>query len=93
MYITQKNVSSKSADVQVKVKVENKELTPQNVVLENTIYDYSGKLCLKKAQNIVVLPQGEQCFEQAFQMKKPHLWHGRKDPYLYKVVTRVKRGQ
>lgn len=92
VYITQKNVSSKSADVQVKVKVENKELTPQNVVLENTIYDYSGKLCLKKAQNIVVLPQGEQCFEQAFQMKKPHLWHGRKDPYLYKVVTRVKRG-
>ncbi len=91
VYITQKDVSPQSARVNVRVKLENKELQPQKVLLENTIYDYSGKICLKKAQEIVVLPQGNQSFEQAFLLKKPHLWQGRKDPYLYKVVTRLKR--
>lgn len=92
VYITQKNVSPKSADVKVKVKLENKHKTPQQVVLENTIYDREGKLCLKKSEPVTVTPQSVQSFETDFVVRKPHLWHGRKDPYLYKVVTRVKSG-
>ena len=92
VYITQKNVSPKSADVKVKVKLENKHKTPQQVVLENAIYDGAGKLCLKKSANITVTPQSVQSFETDFVVRKPHLWHGRKDPYLYKVVTQVKAG-
>ena len=36
-------------------------------------------------------PQGTQEFRQQFRIKRPHLWQGRPDPYLYKVVTRLKR--
>lgn len=93
VYITQKNVSPKSADVKVKVKLENKYKTPQQVVLENAIYDRDGKLRLKKSENVTVTPQGVQSFETDFVVRNPHLWQGRKDPYLYKVVTRVKSGE
>lgn len=93
VYITQKNVSPRKADVQVKVKLENRELTPKVVSLQNAIYDRNGKLCLKKTQQVTVLPQGKQSFYAAFELKNPHLWQGRKDPYLYKMVTTLKDGQ
>lgn len=92
VYITQKNVSPKSADVKVKVKLENKNAAPQQVVLENAIYDRNGKLCQKESREITVTPQGTQSFETDFVIRKPNLWQGRKDPYLYKVVTQVKAG-
>lgn len=91
VYITQKNVSSKSADVNVKVKIENKKGGKQKVILENTIYDANGKQVMQKQNNITLEPTGEQIFNQSFTMKNPRLWNGRPDPYLYKVVTRIKQ--
>lgn len=43
VYITQKNVSKKSAEVTVKVKVSNMTLSPAPLVLENAIYDGWGR--------------------------------------------------
>lgn len=37
VYITQRNVSKRSADITVKVKLDNGSLTPADLVLENTI--------------------------------------------------------
>ena len=93
VYITQENVSRRKADVKVKVKLENKELAPQTVTLQNAVYDRQGKLCLKNTRQVTVLPQGKQSFTAGFEMKNPHLWQGRKDPYLYKVVTTVLEGR
>lgn len=93
VYITQKNVSSKSADVHVKVKLENKYTSSRDVVIENTIYDCAGRLCMKKSLPVTLTPSGMQSFETTFKIHKPHLWQGREDPYLYKVVTLVKDGQ
>lgn len=93
VYITQKNVSSQSADVNVKVKLENKYTSSQEVVLENAIYDREGRLCMKKELPLTVTPQGIQCFETVFRIRKPHLWQGRENPYLYKVVTRLKNDE
>lgn len=93
VYITQKNVSSKSADVNVKVKLENKYTSSRDVVIENTIYDRAGRLCMKKSLPVTLTPSGMQSFETTFKIHKPHLWQGRENPYLYKVVTLVKDGQ
>ncbi len=93
VYITQENVSRRKADVKVKVKLENKELAPQTVTVQNAVYDRQGKLCLKNTRQVTVLPQGKQSFTAGFEMKNPHLWQGRKDPYLYKVVTTVLEGR
>lgn len=94
VYITQKNVSKKQADVKVKVKLDNGTLQPAPVTLQNTIYDQDGKQVATNSQSFELTAQGEQVCESSFTIKKPILWQGRENPYLYKVVSRlIKDGQ
>ncbi|WP_293712342.1 glycoside hydrolase family 2 TIM barrel-domain containing protein [uncultured Parabacteroides sp.] len=94
VYITQKNVSKKQADVKVKVKLDNGTLQPVPVTLQNTIYDQEGKQIATNSQSFDLTAQGEQAYESSFTIKKPTLWQGRENPYLYKVVSRlIKDGQ
>ena len=94
VYVTQKNVSKKSAEVSVKVKVDNASLLPASLELENTIYDMNGKQIKKHRQTFELTPQGVQAYTSTFKLSNPHLWQGREDPYLYKVVSRlIQNGQ
>lgn len=94
VYITQKNVSKKQADVKVKVKLDNGTLQPAPVTLQNTIYDQEGKQIATNSRSVDLSAQGEQTYESSFTIKKPTLWQGRENPYLYKVVSRlIKDGQ
>ena len=92
VYITQRNVSGKSADVRVKVKLDNATLQPMPVTLENTIYTREGKKVGSHSQSFDLTPQGTQTYYADFTVKNPRLWQGRKDPYLYKVVSRLMQG-
>jgi len=92
IYITQENVTKKSADVKVKVKIENKNAETQPIKLVTTIYEMDGKIKAQHEQLVSISPQGRQIFEQNFQIKNPHLWQGLDDPYLYKTVTRLMSG-
>ena len=89
VYITQKNVSKKQADVKVKVKLDNGTLQPAPVTLQNTIYDQEGKQVATHSQSFELSAQGEQAYESSFTIKKPTLWQGRENPYLYKGVSRL----
>ncbi|WP_294479706.1 glycoside hydrolase family 2 protein [uncultured Bacteroides sp.] len=89
VYITQKNVTKKSADVRVKVKLDNATLHPVPLSLENTIYTQEGKKVAIDKQDIRLSPQGTKTYLADFTIKNPHLWQGREDPYLYKVVSRL----
>lgn len=92
IYIRQKNVSSKSAEIDVEVKIENTLHTTKKVSLQTDVFDMKGKLIKTNKKSITVFPQGRQTFNQAFSITNPHLWQGRTDPYLYKVVTSVVDG-
>lgn len=90
VYITQQDVSAKSAGVKVKVKLENKsETAAAKLTLSTTIYDVAGKTVKQREEKILVSRQGEQIFNQQLSLLEPHLWNGIKDPYLYKVVVRI----
>ena len=91
VYITQKNVSKKSAEVSVKVKLDNATLAPVPLELENAIYTREGKLVKTHRQSFDLTPQGVQSYVSHFKISNPHLWQGREDPYLYKVVSRLKQ--
>ena len=81
VYVTQKNVSKKQADVKVKVKLDNGTLQPVPVTLQNTIYDQEGKQVATHSQSFELSAQGEQAYESSFTIKKPTLWQGRENPY------------
>lgn len=90
VYISQKNVTKKSADIKLKVKVDNRTGLEQRIDLISTIYEVDGKTVKAKLATTKTLPiQGRQIIEQDIKIKNPHLWQGLEDPYLYKVVTQV----
>lgn len=91
VYITQKDVSKKSAEVTVKVKLDNATLAPVPLTLENTVYDAKGKPVKTHRQTLELTPQGVQAYSSVFKLTNPHLWQGREDPYLYKVASRLLR--
>ncbi len=90
VYITQEEGNKKSAKVNIKVKLSNRNLQASDIELETEIADMTGKLVSTIVTPIHLSPQGIQSFEHHYVLKNPHLWQGRKDPYLYKVTTRVK---
>lgn len=92
IYISQKNVSAKSAEVQVKVKLENKLDKAANLTLSAKIYDASGKIVKQEDGPISVSTQGEQIFTKNLSLTNPHLWNGIKDPYLYRLVASILDG-
>ncbi|MFT3824791.1 MAG: glycoside hydrolase family 2 TIM barrel-domain containing protein [Chitinophagaceae bacterium] len=91
VYISQKNVSSKVAEVSVAVKVENITGKPVNIGIRNSIYDKEGKLYFTRTTQHTVTTQGRQQFVQDFTLNNPVLWDGFNNPYLYKCVTEVIR--
>ncbi|MFV0505912.1 MAG: glycoside hydrolase family 2 protein [Bacteroidales bacterium] len=90
IYISQEIVSPKSAQVKLKIKIDNKTGETQNVKLRTSIYEYDGKKLKTKKETIKELPpQGRQFVNQQISVDEPRLWQGLEDPYLYKVVTQV----
>ena len=48
-----------------------------------------GKRWISQRLPLELTPQGTQSYVSTFKLKNPHLWQGREDPYLYKVVSRL----
>ena len=66
-------------------------MQPAPLTLQNTIYDQEGKQVATQSRSFDLTPQGVQSFEADFKIKNPTLWQGRKNPYLYKIVSRLIR--
>jgi beta-galactosidase len=92
IYIQQKEVTAQSATVNIRIKVENKNPSTKDIRLVTTIFEANGKIKAKQETPMKVPPQGRQFFAQDFILKKPHLWQGLEDPYLYKVSTQLISG-
>jgi len=87
IYITQKEVSAKKAEVMIKVKLENREKLPKALTLRSVVKDATGKQVGLIQKEVTVSPQGITLAKQSLLLQKPHLWNGIKDPYLYSLTT------
>ncbi|MFV0248654.1 MAG: glycoside hydrolase family 2 protein [Tenacibaculum sp.] len=90
VYIRQKNISKNQADIQISTKLESTEKSVTPVVLESAIFDKNGDKVAEKQHKINLSPQGRKAYMQEIKLAKPRLWHGKKDPYLYRVVVSLK---
>ncbi|QEM10415.1 glycoside hydrolase family 2 protein [Mucilaginibacter rubeus] len=88
IYIKQ-DVNNKKAAISVTAKIENKERQVQQITVKTTIRDKSGIIIKQVQQQQNVQPQGINVVNQQLQVNNPHLWNGRKDPYLYSLTTAV----
>ena len=92
IYIRQKNVSAKSAEVQVEAKLETKEKTSQHADLLIEIRDHAGKTVLQQKKAVKIGPQGVTFVKELLALKNPHLWDGVRDPYLYALSAKLVAG-
>ena len=90
VYISQKNVSKKSADIKLKIKLDNKTLQTKKIEIISSIIDHSGKIVKTTQTPYTTPPQGQQEISQDIKLTNPRLWNGLDYPYLYKVVTQIK---
>jgi beta-galactosidase len=91
IYIKQ-NTDNKKADINVTAKIENKEGHTQQVIVQTVIRDKEGKIVKQVQQSETLRPQGINIIDQQLQLKNPHLWNARIDPYLYSLTTSIIQG-
>ncbi|MDR0422493.1 MAG: beta-galactosidase [Proteiniphilum sp.] len=89
IYIRQRNVTGESAEASVKVKVENSLPVPQDIDIVCTLQDMAGRQVVRKVRRVTVLPQGRPDFTELLKVRKPRLWQGVDDPYLYRMVVQL----
>ncbi len=89
VYIRQTNVSEKKADVAVKTLLSNSGDTPRHLTLHTTVKD--GDKVIAEDSKKVELPAHEAQMEltQQVTIRRPHLWNGTEDPFMYQTIVRV----
>jgi beta-galactosidase len=96
VYLAQRNVTKENAEIEATVMLSNSgKDKPIDVCLG--IWD-GDKLILKKTQtvnlSVSASNSGNTPVTIGFSIQKPHLWNGRKDPFMYKAeVTLLSAGE
>jgi len=88
VFITQRDVSRESATVEVRVELDNRggDTSAQVCI---AIKNAEGDVLANSSTELQVETKAE--VSQVFQLRDPHLWHGRIDPYLHTVEVSVLR--
>ena len=87
VYISPKEVSRDSATIEILTKLSSSD--DANVQVVSTITDADGIEIGKALTNAGIAKGKEMPVTQAIVVAKPHLWNGRKDPYLYNVKVDI----
>ena len=88
-YITTKEVSDRSASVNVETQIQNQTNRPQDVVLETIIYDVQGNSVAKTTEKKRINKEASLEFSQELKILNPIRWDI-KNPYLYKAASNLK---
>ena len=89
VFVNLLNVSKQSANISVITEVTNNYTKESRVTVKMTIHDAKGKVLLQQLKTKWVNREGSIAFRHFVTMNKPHLWNGRKDPYLYSVHIEI----
>ncbi|MHA1745759.1 MAG: glycoside hydrolase family 2 TIM barrel-domain containing protein [Promethearchaeota archaeon] len=89
VYISQTQVSKEKAQFEIKTLVNSTEPLPKTLNLNLQVLDHESKEILLKKQVFTMDNEGDAIVNLEGTIENPHLWHGRKDPYLYMVKTQL----
>ncbi len=87
VYLTQKEVSCEKAEAEVKVVLEG--VIGKNVLLQVRIKDGEGKTVAVREKRVIFDTEEPMATALEMEVKKPKLWRGRRDPYLYILETEL----
>jgi beta-galactosidase len=89
VYIKQAHVTPHEAQLEITTLLRNASAEPKNATARCTILDHAGGAVLSASAQQSVPAGGTALCAQPLLLRDPHLWHGREDPYLYRVQVEI----
>ena len=89
VYLTQEKVTADRADLAVKIRLRNDTPQAARALVRVEIFDAAGKRVASTERAESVAAAGNGASEQPLTITRPHLWNGRKDPYLHTAKISV----
>ena len=86
----QKSVSKRKALIDVTAEISNGTAEKQSLTLVATVLDANGKKVVETKHLVILAPNATAPYWLHLEMWHPHLWNGRKDPYLYQAVVELR---
>ncbi len=86
----QSNVSTDRAVLNVTAQISNGTRNKQPLTLVAKVLDADGREVSRAEQQITVPPVVTVPCPIQITVEKPHLWNGRKDPYLYRAIVELR---
>ena len=93
VYETIKSLDDQHASVEVKSLISNGGTTDQSPQVETVIKDATGAVVGQHSQTATIAAGKTVPAMAVLEIANPHRWNGRKDPYLYSVSVRIRRGK
>lgn len=92
VYLNTPRISAESADVAAKTLLRNLGSRRRALTLVTTIQDATGKSVATDRAPVALAAGQALAAERTLIVRTPHLWQGRADPYLYRVVSELRDG-
>ncbi len=89
VFVSQDQVSQDSAKLSVRTIVRNSDSADVKANVNCQLVDADGKNVASVAVNPSVLAASDSTVSATITIPKPHLWNGKADPYLYKMIVTV----
>jgi beta-galactosidase len=89
VYLTQTKVNEKQANVDVLAKISNGSDSSALVVVRTTILDHNSETVTEVQKKTEIKAEQTKDVQQQIKIKNPHLWNGRRDPYIYQAKVQV----
>ncbi len=87
----QTSVTPEKAVLDMTAQISNGTSNPQPLKLVARVLDAAGNVVVSTNQNITLAPQSTAPYLLRLVVPQPHLWNGRKDPYLYRAVVELRK--
>ena len=87
---SQTSVTETQAVLDVTAQISNGTQKKSSLKLAASVIDADGKVIATSGQAITLAPRDTAPYFLRVTVPQPHLWNGRKDPYLYKAVVELR---
>lgn len=92
VYVSTPSVAADRADVSVLVRLRNLGMRDRGLTLATRIVDAGGNAVAADSTRVALARAAASTATRTIALPSPHLWRGRKDPYLYSVVVELRDG-
>jgi len=93
VYLKQSDVSEKNAGLEIETVLRNSTGNAKTATLKYTLLDAKGKTILSASTSQTIASGSATATSGKLSIANPHLWNGRKDPYLYQVKVDLMDGE